>query len=299
MADQSYLVLEDRGVLIVGGDDRAAFLQGLVSNDVTKVTAERAVYASLLTAQGRFLHDFFIAELEGAFALDAEAARLEDLRKRLTLYRLRAKATLASATERLAVVALFGDGALAALGLPEEPGRAVPFVGGIAFVDPRLARLGARAVVPRASIERIPSLGFAAAGTADYDALRLALGVPDGSRDMPVEKALLLENGFDELHGVDWQKGCYIGQEVTARMKYRSLVRKRLTTVRIEGEAPPPGTPVLLDGEDAGEMRSALGDRGLALLRLDMVERADREGRPLIAAGASLTPIKPAWAAST
>lgn len=299
MADRSYRVLEDRGVLIVAGEDRQAFLQGLVSNDVAKISAERAIYASLLTAQGRFLHDFFMAELEGAVVLDAEAARLDDLRKRLTLYRLRAKVALTAATDRLAVVALFGDGALAALGLPDEPGRTVPFAGGIAFVDPRLARLGARAVVPRASIEKITALGFAAAGGTDYDAMRLALGVPDGSRDLPVEKALLLENGFDELHGVDWQKGCYVGQEVTARMKYRSLVRKRLTTVRIEGETPPPGTPVLLDGEEAGEMRTALGSRGLALLRLDMVERADREGRPLTAGAASLTPIKPAWAAAS
>lgn len=297
MTDRAYLVLEDRGVLTVAGEDRHAFLQGLVSNDVNKVTPRRTIYASLLTAQGRFLHDFFIAELGGAFALDAEAARLEDLRRRLTLYRLRAKVTLTPAGDGLAVVALFGDTALETLGVPDEPGHAAPFADGVAFVDPRLPRLGARAIVPRASVGHMSALGFSAARRDEYDAMRLALGVPDGSRDLPVEKALLLENGFDELHGVDWQKGCYIGQEVTARMKYRSLVRKRLTTVRIDGEAPPPGTPVVLDGEEAGEMRSALGTQGLALLRLDMVERADREGRPLSAGGASLTPIKPAWAA--
>lgn len=299
MTDRAYLVLEDRGVLSVAGDDRRTFLQGLISNDVNKVTAERAIYASLLTAQGRFLHDFFIAELNDAFALDAEAARIEDLRKRLTLYRLRSKVTLSVATDALAVVALFGERALDTLGVADEPGKAAPFAGGIAFVDPRLARLGARAILPRSSIERIAALGFSAATPDDYDALRLSLGVPDGSRDLPVEKALLLENGFDELHGVDWQKGCYVGQEVTARMKYRSLVRKRLTTVRIDGPTPPPGTPIVLDGEEAGEMRTAHGGQGLALLRLEMVERADREGRPLTAGDASLTPIKPAWAAAS
>ena len=299
MADRSYLVLEDRGVLLVAGDDRSTFLQGLVSNDVTKITAQHAIYASLLTAQGRFLHDFFMADLEGGLALDAEASRLDDLRKRLTLYRLRSKVTLAPASDRLAVVTLFGDQALSTLGLPDDPGHAVPFADGIAFVDPRLARLGARAIVPRASVDKIPSRGFVAAGSADYEALRLALGVPDGSRDLPVEKALLLENGFDELHGIDWKKGCYIGQEVTARMKYRSLVRKRLTTVRIDGEAPPPGTPVLLDDEEAGEMRTARDGHGLALLRLDMIERADREGRPLAAGEAKVTPIKPVWAAAS
>ena len=296
MADRSYLVLGDRGVLTVAGEDRQTFLQGLVSNDVTKIAPRQAIYASLLTAQGRFLHDFFIAELNGGFALDAEAGRLDDLRRRLTLYRLRSKVTLSTAGD-LVVVALFGERALQTLGLQDEPGRARPLGDGVVFVDPRLARLGARAIVPRAAIEQIAAAGFAAASPTDYDAMRLALGVPDGSRDLPVEQALLLENGFDELHGVDWQKGCYVGQEVTARMKYRALVRKRLTTVRIEGETPPPGTPILLDGEEAGEMRTALGQQGLALLRLEMVERADREGRPLTAGTAALTPIKPAWAA--
>src|SRR5215469_10716932 len=296
MADRSYLVLEDRGVLTVTGEDRQSFLQGLVSNDVTKVATQRAIYAGLLTAQGRFLHDFFIAECRGAFALDAEAARLDDLRRRLSLYRLRSKVTLSAAGD-LAVVALFGERALSSLGLVDEPGRAQPLGDGVVFVDPRLARLGARAILPRAAVRQIAALGFTAATAADYDAMRLALGVPDGSRDLPIEQALLLENGFDELHGVDWQKGCYVGQEVTARMKYRALVRKRLTTVRIEGDTPPPGTPVLLDGEEAGEMRTALGRQGLALLKLEMVERADREGRPLTAGGAALTPIKPAWAA--
>jgi folate-binding protein YgfZ len=296
MADRSYLVLEDRGVLTVAGDDRQSFLQGLVSNDVTKVSGQRALYASLLTAQGRFLHDFFIAECRGAFALDAEGARLDDLRRRLTLYRLRSKVTLGAAAD-LVVVALFGERALSSLGLADEAGRAQPLGDGVVFVDPRLARLGARAIVPRSGVDHIAALGFAPAAAAEYDAMRLALGVPDGSRDLPVEQALLLENGFDELHGVDWKKGCYVGQEVTARMKYRALVRKRLTTVRIEGETPPPGTPVLLDGEEAGEMRSAQGATGLALLKLEIVERADREGRPLTAGTASLTPIKPAWAA--
>jgi folate-binding protein YgfZ len=297
MSQRSYILLEDRGVLTVAGEDRRPFLQGLISNDVEKASAERAIYASLLTAQGRFLHDFFIAELDDVFLLDAEGARIDDLRRRLSLYRLRAKVTLAAAPDRV-VVALFGDQALPALGLPEEPGHAARLGDGIAFVDPRLMRLGARAVTTRAGIDRLAAMGFSVGDRSEYEALRYALGVPDGSRDLPIEKALLLENGFDELNGIDWKKGCYVGQELTARMKYRSLVRKRLMPVRIEGEAPAPGTPILLDREEAGEMRSALADRGLALLRLEMVERADREGRQLTAGNASLTPLKPAWAAS-
>lgn len=294
MPDRSYFVLDDRGLLSVAGDDRHAFLQGLISNDIQKTTAARAIHASLLTAQGRYLHDFFIAEDDGVFMLDAEAARLDDLRRRLTLYRLRSKVTLAPVEDRV-VVALFGADALAALDLPAEPGHAKPFAGGLVFVDPRISGMGARAIVSRERLEAIAAVGFAAGTREAYDRLRASLGVPDGSRDLPVEKALLLENGFDELNGVDWQKGCYVGQEVTARMKYRALVRKRLLPVRIEGEAPAPGAPIVLDGEEAGEMRSAAGGWGLALLRLEMVEKAEREGRPLTADGAALTPLKPTW----
>jgi folate-binding protein YgfZ len=294
MAERFYIVLDDRGLLTVSGEDRSTFLQGLISNDITKVAADRAIYASLLTAQGRFLHDFFIVELDGAYLLDAEAARLDDLRRRLMLYRLRSKVTVAPVSDKV-VVAVFGDEALSAIGVSEEPGRVTPFAGGIASVDPRLPGLGARVILPRERLEAIAAAGFTLADRVAYDRLRLSLGVPDGSRDLPIEKALLLENGFDELNGVDWKKGCYVGQEVTARMKYRALVRKRLLPVRLEGAAPEPGTPVVLDGEEAGEMRSAAGGWGLALLRLDVVEKAEREGRPLSAGGASVTPLKPPW----
>jgi folate-binding protein YgfZ len=294
MANRLYLVLEDRGLLALSGDDRAAFLQGLISNDIAKVGPDRAIYASLLTAQGRFLHDFFIAESNGGYLIDAEASRLDDLRRRLMLYRLRSKVAIAPVEDQV-VVALFGDEALATLGLGETPGRVTPFAGGLAYVDPRLAGMGARAILPRERLEAIAASGFEASDRVAYDRLRLSLGVPDGSRDLPVEKALLLENGFDELNGVDWKKGCYVGQEVTARMKYRALVRKRLLPVRIEGEMPAPGTPVVLDGEEAGEMRSAADGWGLALLRLDVVEKAEREGRPLSVGTASATPLKPSW----
>src|SRR4051812_10624914 len=254
MTGRSFLELDDRGILTIAGADRQTFLQGLISNDIGKASTAHAIYSSLLTPQGRYLHDFFIAELGDAFYVDAEAARLDDLRRRLTLYRLRSQVTLAAVGDQFAVVALFGKGAVESLRLTPEPGRATGFAGGVAFVDPRLAALGARAIIPRAKLGEVATAGFATGARADYERLRLSLGIPDGSRDLPVEKALLLENGFDELHGIDWKKGCYIGQEVTARMKYRSLVKKQLMPVRIEGATPAPGTPVLLDGEEAGEM---------------------------------------------
>ena len=294
--DAAFILREDRGVLAVEGPDSRPFLQGLVSNDVERVTAGRAVYAALLTPQGRYLHDFFIAALGETLLIDAEAARRDDLRRRLSMYKLRAKVTLADATDRYEVALIYGTAVLDRLGLPAEPGHARPLGDGVVYVDPRLAGLGARALLPRGTAaERLAAAGIAPGNAVEYDRLRLALGVPDGSRDLPVEKAILLENGFDELHGIDWSKGCYIGQELTARTKYRGLVRKRLMPVEIAGPAPAPGTPLLLDGQEAGEMRNAVDDRGLAMIRLEYLEKLG-PGGVLTAGDARITPRKPDWA---
>ena len=291
MRQGSFVVLEDRGILAVSGPDRRAFLQGLVSNDVEKIAADRAIYAALLTAQGKYLHDFIMVAAGEAIWLDAEAGRLADLRRRLSMYRLRAKVTLDELPD-LAVAAVFGDGVCGVLDLPEQPGAARPFAGGVALVDPRLMALGARVILPREDIrETLIAAGIAEADFAAYDRHRLALGIPDGSRDLIVEKSILLESGFDELNGVDWQKGCYIGQELTARTKYRGLIKKRLFPVRIDGPAPASGTILSLDGKEAGEMRSSRDGTGLALLRRDAVV----EGQPLAAEGATLTPMQLEW----
>src|SRR4029077_13440752 len=142
---------------------------------------------------------------------------------------------------------------------------------------------------PRDEIGRAcADMGRAEVDFAVYDRHRLALGIPDGSRDLVVEKSILLEAGFDELNGVDWQKGCYIGQELTARTKYRGLIKKRLFPVRIEGPTPAPGTMIMLDGKEAGEMRSADDGIGLALLRLEAVAAQ----RPFVSEGATVTPIR-------
>ena len=289
MTDANFAILEDRGILAVSGPDRRFFLQGLVSNDVEKVGANRAAYAALLTAQGKYLHDFIMVEMGEAIWLDTEAARLGDLRRRLSMYRLRAKVEIAERPE-LGVAAMFGEGALAALGLADESGEARPLDEGVALVDPRLARLGARLIVDRLRLARFGSelkqVDFAA-----YDRHRLALGIPDGSRDLVPDKSILLEAGFDELNGVDWQKGCYVGQELTARTKYRGLIKKRLFPVHIDGPVPVPGTMVTAEGRDAGEMRSARDGSGLALLRLDAVDA----GRKLMADAATLVPLQPDW----
>jgi tRNA-modifying protein YgfZ len=288
MTRTQFVMLDDRGVLAVAGPDRASFLQGLVSNDTARVSSERAVYAALLTPQGKYLHDFFMVEHGDAIWLDAETARLGDLKRRLSIYRLRAKVTLDERPD-LAVAAAFGG---AALRLPDDPGAARVLDGGVAFTDPRLAALGARAILLH---ERIRPVLTATSATevdfAEYDRLRISLGIPDGSRDLVLDKSILLESGFDELNGVDWDKGCYIGQELTARTKYRGLIKKRLFPVRIDGPAPEPGAIVTLDGHEAGEMRSSRPGIGLALLRLEAVGSGER----LAVGETGIVPITPAW----
>ena len=297
MSALRYAVLEARGVLALGGEDARTFLQGLVSNDVTKVNLSRAIYAALLSPQGKFLHDFFIAEHAGVLLLECEKARIADLKRRLGLYKLRANVTLDDRSETFAVAALFGEGALSALDLQNEAGAARSFASGVVFADPRLASAGARAIGPRDGLRAVVTeAGFAETDAGAYDRARIALGLPDGSRDLEIEKAILLENGFEELNGIDWNKGCYMGQELTARTKYRGLVRKRLMPVKIEGPAPAPGALIMAGEQEAGEMRSASDDLGLALLRLDKIEEAHTAGIPLLAGTSKLSPYKPAWA---
>ena len=291
MADASFVLLDNRGILAVSGPDRREFLQGLVSNDLNKVSPTAARYAALLTAQGKYLHDFMIVEAGESIWLETEGTPLGDLKRRLTIYRLRSKVSLEVRPD-LAVVAVIGPDAAAALGLRSEPGAATSLEDGIAFVDPRLAALGVRVILPRERAQPLlAEAGVSEAPFDDYDRLRLSFGIPDGSRDLVPEKSILLEVGFDELNGVDWQKGCYIGQELTARTKYRGLVKRRLVPVRIEGPAPPPGAIVTADGREIGEMRSSRDGLGLALLRIEPL----RDGKKLAATGATLVPLKPAW----
>lgn len=285
----SYAILPDRGVLALTGEDRVAFLQGLTSNDVAAVSADRAVFSTFLTPQGKFLHDFFIAAAGDALLLDCAAGRRDDLMRRLKLYRLRSKVELRDATDEYAVAVVTGDGAASISGVEEGAiGSAVGFGGGIAYVDPRHAGLGMRVLLPRADAESMLKDAGATAGDAEsYDRLRLALGVPEGNRDLIVEKSTLLESNYDALNAISWDKGCYLGQELTARMNYRGLVKKRLMPVAIDGPLPPVGTPVTLDGREVGEMRSGNGDLGIALLRIDAIERLS-EGQRLVAGEATL-----------
>lgn len=251
--------LPDRAVIEVTGEDRVSFLQGLVSNDVALAVPGRAVWAALLTPQGKWLADFFILADGERLLLDVEAAQAAMVAQKLSRFRLRSKAAL-RVTEMAVHVAWDGDWT----------------GGGIAAPDPRLPDAGWRVLAD--------SPLAANSDAAAWDAHRLALGLPDGSRDMEAEKSLLLEAGFDELNGASWSKGCYMGQELTARTKYRGLIKRRLVPVAVEGPLPAPGTPIVLGEKEVGTMRSGRGARGLATLRLEALHAPLRAGEAVLAA---------------
>lgn len=264
MTPMPIATLPDRAILEVTGEDRLTFLQGLVSNDVLATAPGRAVWSALLTPQGKWLADFFLTAEADRLLLDAEAAQAEMLMARLLRFRLRS---------RVAMAPLPGWAVQAGWGDATRPEGATP--------DPRLEAAGWRWATP----SPLPT-----DATADaYDAHRLRLGLPDGTRDMQAEQSVLLEAGFDELHGVSWSKGCYMGQELTARTKYRGLVKRRLVPVEVEGPLPARGTPVTLNGSEVGEMRSGREGMGMALLRLSAL------GPPLDCGEARLHPHIPAW----
>jgi folate-binding protein YgfZ len=283
---KSAVFLDERGVLVLGGSQRRPFLQGLISNDVEQVGPGHAIYAALLTPQGKFLFDFFIAEHRDALLLETDRDRLPDLLKRLAMYRLRSDVTLTDASADWRVAALLDPPA----GLDRAPGAAAAWAGGVAFTDPRSARLGARALLPRETAEAaLAAQGYAPAPFERYEARRVAVGAADARRDLEPDRTLLLEANFDAFNGVSFGKGCYVGQELTARTRYRGNVRRRLYPVSITGAAEP-GTEVRLGDRPAGELRSVVGDRGIALLRIEDVERAAAEDAPLTAGAAVLQP---------
>lgn len=277
-------ILPERGVLRLSGPDMREFLQGLVTNNVESAGPGRAVYSALLTPQGKFLFDFFIAEdAEGRFFLDCEAERAGALAKRLTMYKLRAKVEIENLTESHCVAVLW-DGEAAATA-PDE---------GSLFPDPRLAALGMRAILPRDKAEDFIVMARAShKSPLNWHRHRILLGVGDATYDFEPERSFPLELNLDELHAIDFKKGCYVGQEVTSRTKRRGSVRKRLLPCVVKGAMPAPGTPVKAGTREVGTVFSGDIEAGrvLALLRLDLVS-----GRTLDADDATLVPEVPDWA---
>jgi folate-binding protein YgfZ len=280
-------LLPDRGVIKVVGDEARNFLHGLVSADVLGLKPGAARFCALLTPQGKIVADFFVAEAPpaqgGGFFLDVARSLATPLVSKLNLYKLRSRLVIEDLSEILGVLAVWDGEAKTAYGL--------------AYADPRLPALGVRVMVaPHLAAAAAADLGAKLVDAAEYEAHRIALGVPSGGVDFRYGDAFPHEADMDQLHGVDFAKGCYVGQEVVSRMEHRGSARTRAVPLRYDGVAPAAGSMVTAGERQLGTMGSATAGHGLALLRLDRVAEALSNDQPLLAGGVPIRLVKPDWA---
>ena len=272
-------LLPSRAVLRIGGADARKFLQGLITSDIGKVQGADAVHAGLLSPQGKVLFDFFLVAEGDGFLADLAREKEEELLKRLAFYRLRAAVEISADPSRQ-VAACWG-------GKPAQPR------GAIVYSDPRLPALGYRAFLAQGASPA--ELGCEAASEQDYHAFRIGLGVPEGGKDFAFGDAFPHEALFDHLHGVDFNKGCFVGQEVVSRMEHRGTTRKRIVPVEGAAPLPAPGTSIEAAGAPIGTLGSVSGTLGLALIRLDRAEDAVARGETLAAGGVGIALRRPAF----
>jgi hypothetical protein len=283
-------LLPERGVVKVAGPDARHFLNGIATNDIGKTGPDGARFAALLTPQGKIVVDFIAVaaapEDGGGFFLDCPKALAATLVEKLTFYRLRAKVGIEDLSQALGVMAVW-----------DAQGKSPETDYGLCYPDPRLPALGTRIIgPPELAAETAADLGATLTDAEAYDSHRIALGVPRGGQDFTYLDAFPHEADMDQLAGVDFDKGCYIGQEVVSRVEHRSAARNRVVPVVFDGAAPSPGLEVLAGDKPVGVMGSGSLGHGLALLRLDRVADALDAGTPLNAGGIALRPVKPAWA---
>ena len=271
--------LPDRGVVKVSGEDARNFLNGLVTTDVTQLAPGLGRFGALLTPQGKIIADFLITEAPsghgGGFLLDCPRALAKGLADKLGFYKLRAKVTVENLSDSLGVLAAWdGD-------FTVRPD--------LSFADPRNDALGWRILIPEELRQKVADLvGAELVDSGLYEAHRIAAGAPRGGLDFMYGDAFPHETNMDRLHGVDFEKGCYVGQEVVSRMQHRGTARTRTVKVILDGFAPEPGTAILAGDKPVGTIGSTSGQLGLALIRTDRVTDALDAGLPLTAGGLGL-----------
>lgn len=256
-------ILSDRSVLKISGPEARSFLQGLLTNNMDALSNERPLYTALLTPQGKILCDFLLYATGEQILLDCATTQAADLATRLKRYRLRAKVVIEEAGDTIAVLA-----------------SAIASPAGLATItaatDPRYAGLGQRWLVDSTNLAAdLAAHGVELEPREHYERHRIECGVPDSTRDLEPDAFFPLDCNFEELHGVDFAKGCYVGQELTSRMKHRATSRRRMLPVASGEALPPVGTKLTIGDTDIGEMRGSLGPMGLALIRLDRLGNAD------------------------
>ncbi|MCK1362017.1 folate-binding protein [Bradyrhizobium sp. 199] len=276
--------LPDRGVVKVAGEDARNFLNGLVTTDVDRLKPGLGRFGALLTPQGKIIVDFLITEVPkgdgGGFLIDCPKPLADSLATKLKFYKLRAKVTVENLSGDLGVLAAW-DGQPAA-----QPD--------LAFTDPRNEGLGIRILIPEDLKQKLSDLIEAELVDAtEYEAHRIALGVPRGGLDFMYSDAFPHETNMDRLAGVDFDKGCYVGQEVVSRMQHRGTARTRSVKVLLDGPSPEAGATILAGDKPVGTIGSTSGGKGIALVRIDRVAEALDAGQPLTAGGLALTLAEP------
>jgi len=278
-------LLTDRGVIAVKGNDARRLLNGLLTTDIAVVGPGTARFAALLSPQGKIAVDGFVAQgpSDDTLMIDCPRALTARLVERLNFYKLRAKAQIEDVSDQIGVLAAWdGTGKVR---------------GGVVFDDPRLPALGLRVIFePQGAEAAAAELGAQLTDSQPYEAHRIALGVPSGGLDFAYGDAYPHEADMDQLNGIDFEKGCYVGQEVVSRMEHRGRIRTRVVPVSYAGSPPQVGTPVRAGGKAVGTMGSTAAGRGLALLRLDRVEEALTASLTLEADGINLAVVRPSWA---
>ena len=276
--------LPDRGVVKVSGEDARNFLNGLVTTDLTQLTPGLGRFGALLTPQGKIIVDFLITEAPsnhgGGFLIDCPRALAQGLADKLGFYKLRAKVRVENLSDSLGVLAAW-DGDLAV-----KPD--------LSFADPRHAALGWRILIPEELKQKVADLiGADLVDSGLYEAHRIASGAPRGGLDFMYGDAFPHETNMDRLHGIDFDKGCYVGQEVVSRMQHRGTARTRTVKVILDSFAPEPGTAILAGDKQVGTIGSTAGHHGLALIRTDRVTDALDAGLALTSGGLGLRVAEP------
>lgn len=271
-----YIPLAHRAVIKISGNDAATFLQGLITNDIHKATEQNPLYALMLTPQGKYLYDFFIAKRDGEYFLDVSSTYKNDIIKRLSMYKLRSDVAISDISTQYECAILMGEALTKEID-NDEKGSIRPFCKGTAYIDPRNPQLGARAFIERENhYQSFEAKEFSAADISTYEEARISLAIADGDHDMISGESFPLDFGMDTLGAIDFKKGCYVGQEVTARVHHKSSPKKAIYRVRsVAGNLPQAGTAISYDGKKLGELRSAIEKNGLALLRKDDVKTID------------------------
>ena len=280
-------LLPDRGVVKVAGDGARSFLHGLVTADILELTPGTARFCALLTPQGKIVADFIVTEAPakdgGGFFLDMQRALCGTLVAKLNIYKLRAKVIVEDLSAVLGVLAAWDGNGTSKQGL--------------GYADPRLPALGVRVMLPpHLAAPAAVELGATLVDAAQFEAHRIALGVPQGGLDFSYGDAFPHEADMDQLGGVDFSKGCYVGQEVVSRMEHRGTARSRAVPVRYDGTAPAAGAAVTAGDRQVGTMGSSAAGRAVALLRLDRVAEAIARDEPLVSGGVTIHLVKPDWA---